>query len=183
MTTRERELAAISRLRPRAMAGDWVAASNIAAGYRILGRWHLAFRWWQKAAAAGDGSDMLEVAYCYHHGLGVRRNLAAARRLYESAIRSSTISQFDQEEAMYHLAVLLLKARPTTAARARVERLLRHANADGDYPQASDLLASINAAALEICVCRRRLRPGLGRIACRLHQGALPNRALKRQNR
>ena len=180
MTNRERELAAIARLRPRAMAGDSLAVSNIAAGYRILGRWNLAFRWWHKAAAAGDGSDMLDVAYCYHHGLGVRRNAAAARRFYESAIQSSTVSQFEQEEAMYHLAVLLLQTRRTTAARSRVRRLLTDANADGDYPQAGDLLASINAPDFEICVCRRRLRPGLGRIACRIHRGTLPAGALKR---
>src|SRR5436190_2077092 len=113
MTVRERELAAIARLRLKAMAGNSIAVSNVAAGYRILGRWNLAFRWWKKGAAAGDGSDMLEAGYCCQHGLGVRRNVVAARRWYESAIRSATISQFEQEETMYNLAVLLLQTRRT----------------------------------------------------------------------
>lgn len=180
MTTRERELAAIARLRPRARVGDLIAVSNIAAGYRILGRWNLAFRWWAKGASAGDGSDQLEVAYCYDHGLGVRRSLASARRMYESAIRSDTISQFEREEAMYHLAVLLLRTGRMAAVRARVEHLLRHANVDGDYPQAADLLVCLDSLPNEICVCRRGLRAGLGRRACRRHRGKLPNRALQR---
>ncbi len=178
MTVRDRELAAIARLRPKAMAGDSIAVSNVAAGYRILGRWDLAFRWWKKGAAAGNGSDMLELAYCYHHGLGVRGDTVAARRLYESAIKSSTISQFEQEEAMYNLAALLLETR-RPAVRTRAEKLLREANGDGDYPQADDLLASINSPTVEICVCRRGLRPGLGRLACRRHRGKLPNKTLQ----
>jgi hypothetical protein len=180
MKVNEREVAAIARLRRRAVAGDSVAVSNIAAGYRILGRWRLAFRWWSRGAAAGDGSDMLEAAYCYHHGLGARRNLAAARRLYERAIQSRTISQFEHEEAMYHLAVLLLQVSRNDAARGRAKKLLRDANVDRDYPQAAALHDSISTRALDLCVCRRRLRPGLGRLACKLHGGALPNKALQR---
>jgi TPR repeat protein len=180
MAVNEREVAAIARLRPRAIAGDSVAVSNIAAGYRILGRWRLAFRWWARGAAAGDGGDMLEAAYCYHHGLGVRRNVAAARRLYERAIQSRTISQFEHEEAMYHLAVLLLQISRNDAARARARKLLRDANVDRDYPQAATLHASVSTHGQELCVCRRRLRPGVGRVACSLHRGTLPNKALHR---
>lgn len=177
MTVRERELASIARLRRKAAAGDSLAVSNIAAGYGILGRWRLAFRWWFRGAAAGDGSDMLEAAYCYQHGLGVRRNVASARRLYETAIQSSSISEFDREEAMYHLAVALLQTGRTGAERSHAEKLLRDANADGGYPQAAALCCSLDTPPLAICVCRRGLRPGLGRLACRRHRGTRPRRA------
>jgi TPR repeat protein len=180
MTSRERELAAIARLRRRAMAGDSFAVSNIAAGYRILGRRTLAFRWWKRGAEAGDGSDMLEVAYCYHHGIGVRKNAEAAARFYQAAIRSSAISQFEKEEAMYHLAVLLLATPRKAATRSRVIKLLRQANVDADYPQAVELLASMASPEVELCACRRGLRPGLGRIYCNRHRWRLPNGASQR---
>ena len=179
MTNRERELAAIARLRPRALDGDPIAVSNIGAGYRILGRRTLAFRWWKRAADAGDGSDMLEVAYCYNHGLGVRRDEGAAARYYEAAIRNDNISQLEQEEAMYHLAILLMEKRGNGAVRRRAVNLLREANADGDYPQAAELLASMDTPEFEPCTCRRSLRPALARIACSLHRPKLSNMRLK----
>jgi hypothetical protein len=123
---------------------------------------------------------MLEVAYCYDHGIGVQRDDTAAARYYEAAIRSSNISQYDQEEAMYHLAVLLMEKRDDGAVRRRVVNLLRKANADGDYPQAAEFLASMDTPEFEPCACRRRLRPRLARIACRRHRPKLPNKQLQR---
>src|SRR4051812_22853116 len=73
MGVREREEAYIRRQRRLLPKGDGTAASNIAAAYRILGRHRLAFGWWRKGAARGDGDALLEVGYCYQHGLGVRR--------------------------------------------------------------------------------------------------------------
>ena len=160
------------------MSGDSIAMSNIAAGYRILGRRSLAFRWWKRGADAGDGDDLLEVAYCYHHGLGVRRNAAAAARAYAGAIGSTAITQFAREEAMYHLAVLLLSTRRTAVVRSRVVKLLARANADGDYPQAAELATAIDSSRGALCTCRRGLRPGLGRVHCQRHRRKLPNKAL-----
>jgi hypothetical protein len=159
------------------MAGDLTTMSNIAAGYRILGRPSLAFRWWKRAADAGDGQrQALELAYCYHHGSGVRKDARAAARACASAIKSSAISQFEKEEASYHLAVSLLSTHRLATVRARVVKLLREANVDGDYPQAAELEASLESPTIAFCVCRRGLRPGLGRRYCRRHWGRLPNR-------
>jgi hypothetical protein len=62
------------------------------------------------------------------------------------------------------------------AVRRRVVDLLREANADGDYPQAAEFLTSVDVPEFEPCVCRRGLRPALGRIACRSHRGKLRNK-------
>ena len=173
MTTRERELKYIARHLPKARAGDSLAMSNVAAAYRILGGHSAAFRWWKKAADAGDGSDTLEVGYCLHHGAGVRRNESAAVHAYETAIKSTDISQLEREEAMYLLAVLLLSKGQSQAIRARVEKLLRRADVDSDYPQAASLLASLRSIPDRICTCRRGLRFGLARLQCAVHKSRI----------
>jgi TPR repeat protein len=171
MKSFERELQTIARLRPKARAGDSTATFNIAAGYRILGRNALAFRWFRRAAAQGDGGDSeLEVGYCHHHGVGVRRDAALAERAYRSAIASARITPFGREEAMYHLAILLLSKPRTAARRSKAIELLRDANKDGDYPQAELLAACIDAPEQVFCTCRRGLRAGLRRRHCNLHR-------------
>jgi TPR repeat protein len=170
MPNQERELAKISQLRRAARSGDPTAITNTAASYQIVGKHRLAFAWWQKGAARGDGNDLLDLAYCYHHGMGVRRNAGEALRAYEQAIESHNITEFSCEEAMYHLAVLLLN-RGTRQSIKRASALLTSANKDGDYPQADKLLKQLQANVLQnICVCRRGLRRELATIKCMLHR-------------
>jgi hypothetical protein len=170
MTIQERERQYIARNLPKARAGDGLAMSNVAATYRILGRHVAAYRWWRKAADARDGSDTLEVGYCFHHGAGVRRNESTAIRSYQIAIQSVDISQLEREEAMYLLAVVLLSKRRSSTVTARIVNLLRRANVDNDYPQASSLLASLKSIPEQICTCRRGLRFGLARLHCAVHK-------------
>jgi hypothetical protein len=170
MTIRERELRYVSRHLPKAKDGDRLAMANVAAAYRILGRHSLAYRWWKKGAESGDGSDTLDVGYCYQHGAGVRKDVRAAIRAYETAIQSDFISQLEREEAMYLLAVSLLPRIGQRAIRARVAELLIRANADSDYPQAASLLASLESVPSKVCTCRRGLRFGLARLHCQIHK-------------
>jgi TPR repeat protein len=170
MTVRERELAYLRRQRVRLRKGDHFAAANIAAAYRILGKHALAFRWWKRSAEQGYGDELLEVGYCYQHGAGVRRDTRAAERAYRAAISSRNVTQFGREEAMYHLAVLLFQ-RNQDGSSSEVRRLLRRANADGDYPQAAILSSNVSATGVnEVCVCRRGLRRGLSVLKCPLHR-------------
>lgn len=171
MNIRNRELADIAHLRGRARLGDTTTMLNIAAGYRILGRRVLAFRWWKRAADAGDGDALLEIAYAYQYGVGTRRNIEAAEIAYKSATQSRFISPFDREEAMYHLAVLLLSTQPFAEVRTRATELLRLANFDDDYPQAKRLMDALAIPkTIKLCACRRHLRPTLGRLQCALHR-------------
>lgn len=165
----EREKCYIRRWRPKAIRGDSVAMSNVAAAYRIVGKYRLSARWYEKAAKQGDGDAMTDWGYCLQHGVGIRRDKIAAERVYRCAISSKWITNFCREEAMYHLAVLLL-GRNTASSRRAAAKLLRVAKADGDYPQAEALLEGIKSARFEnVCFCRRNLRPRLAKLHCPLH--------------
>jgi TPR repeat protein len=169
MNALDRENQYLHKWRPIAVRGDSSAMSNVAAAYRILGNFRLAARWYKRAAEQGDGDAMTDRAYCLQHGVGVRRNKRSAERAYRSAIACKWITDFGREEAMYHLAVLLL-GRLSASSRRAAARLLRIANADGDYPQAQSLLRSVRSAdARNVCICRRHLRPRLARRHCPLH--------------
>jgi hypothetical protein len=150
-----------------------------------MGRHQLAFRWWKKSAEVGDGDAFLEVGYCYHHGIGTRRDLRAAAKAYDAAIHSQAITEYGQEEAMYHRAVLLLHSGGSRPSRAKALELLQQASEDGDYPQAAALSASIKSGkSMQTCDCRRGLKRSLGGSKyCQVHREArtkLPNRPLKR---
>jgi TPR repeat protein len=143
--------------------------SNVAAAYRILGKFRLAARWYKRAAEKGDGDAMTDWGYCLQHGVGVRRDERSAERTYRSAIACKWITDFSREEAMYHLAILLLGRRSASSRRAAA-KLLRVANADRDYPQAQALLRIVRSADDgKVCICRRHLRPRLARRHCPLH--------------
>ena len=102
------------------------------------------------------------------HAVGVKRNDRAAELMYRSAITCQSITDFAREEAMYHLAVLLLgKPKPN---RREAKKLLLDASADGDYPEAETFLLSLNSSEpMTICICRRHLRPRLAKRHCPVH--------------
>lgn len=79
--------------------GSHASACNIAGLYRQQGRFNMMFRWYQRVAAAGDGSAHLEMAKCYLSGSGVRRSPEAALRCLIVAVRSQYISEYEREEA------------------------------------------------------------------------------------
>lgn len=182
MTALDREKHYIRKWRPKAVRGDSIAMSNVAAAYRILGNLRLAARWFKRASEHRNGDALVEWGYCLQHGAGVRKDGRAADRAYRKAIDSEWITDYSREEAMYYLAVLLLGRRSAHCRRAAA-KLLRDASADGDYPQAKILLQALESEdPRAICVCRRHLRPGLARRHCPLHgphrgkMDASPNR-------
>ena len=86
--------------------GSHAAAFNIAILYREQGRLPMMFRWFQRVAAAGDGSAQFEMAKCYLAGSGVRKNPEAALRCLATAIGSEYISEGAREEAEAIMAEL-----------------------------------------------------------------------------
>jgi TPR repeat protein len=131
MTAIDREKQYIRKWRLKARRGDGVAMSNVAAAYRILGNFRLAARWFERASEHGDGDALTDWGYCLQHGVGIQMDRRAAERAYRAAIKSDWITDYCREEAMYHLAVLLLGRRSASSRRAAA-RLLRVACADGD---------------------------------------------------
>jgi TPR repeat protein len=169
MTVLDREKHYIRKWRPQAVRGDAAAMSNVAAAYRILEDFGLAARWYKRASEHGDGDALVDWGYCLQHGVGTGENERAAERAYRAAINSKFITDYCREEAMYHLAVILLGRRTAPSRRAAAE-LLRLASADGDYPQAEDLLRIVNSThTLNVCSCRRHLRPRLAQRHCLVH--------------
>jgi len=169
MSALDREKDYIRKWRPIAVRGDSVAMSNVAAAYRILENFRLAARWYERAAERGDGDAMTDWGYCLQNGVGVRKDERSAERAYRSAIAGKWITDFSREEAMYFLAVILLGRRSASSRRAAA-RLLRVANADGDYPQAQALLRIVRSANVRnVCICRRHLRPRLAKRHCPMH--------------
>ena len=171
MNKRQRLRAELSKLKAALRGGDSSAAHNLAATYRQLGNRRRSFHWWRRASETRGGDDAwLEVGYCRQYGIGVRRDVSIAISSYRKAIQRYYVSDYDREEARYHLAIALLDRDGGSIARQKAAQLLREAAADGDYPQAADLLRQLsNDGQLRVCRCRRHLRASLGRAHCRLH--------------
>jgi len=150
-----------------AREGDSLAASNMATVYRDDSKFRLMFRWYMRAVGMGDGDAALSVGYCYQYGIGTRRNLSLACRMFRRALTSSNISEAGREEAMYHLAVSFVDDGKIPLAIP----LLVRAAADGDYPEASLLLNQIRSKSdISPCRCRRDIYKHLpGHARCPLH--------------
>jgi TPR repeat protein len=164
----------IRRLKKQLRVGSSTAGNNIAATYRKLGNARRAFHWWRRTAGLHDGDAWLEVGYCLQYGIGTRRDAAAAIRAYRKAIASDHTTEYGREEAQYHLAVALVD-RDAVRSHREVERLLNQAAQDGDYPQATQLLARLaEKQPLRFCRCRRGLARRLGgKTRCPLHRRAV----------
>jgi TPR repeat protein len=164
----------IRRFKKQLRVGSSTAANNIAATYRKLGNARRAFHWWRRTAGPHDGDAWLEVGYCLQYGIGTRRDAAAAMRAYRKAVASDHTTESGREEAQYHLAVALVD-RDDVRSHREVERLLNQAAQDGDYPQATQLLARLaERQPLRVCRCRRGLARRLGgKTHCPLHRRAV----------
>ena len=171
MSDPKKDRVVIESLKKQLRRGDPIAANNIAATYRELGNAKRAFHWWRRAAISDDGDAWLEVGFCLQYGIGTRRDAAAAIKAYRRAIASEHTTEYGCEEAQYHLAIALLD-RGALGSRREVERLLKAASEDGDYPRAAALLVQLREQQpLRICRCRRGLARRLGGKAhCPVHQ-------------
>lgn len=148
-------------------AGDSGAAANIVTICRDQRKFRLMLKWWLRAAKGGDGDAAGDAAYCFQYGIGARRNPHRARRLYEQATRSKSVSEIGREEAFYGLALMELDA----GQWRRAAVLLRRADRDGDYPEAGAVLQQIRGSeAVVPCRCRRFMHKWLpGHTRCPLH--------------
>lgn len=81
-----------------------VAANNIAVLYREKGDRRAAFRWFERAAEAGDHGAYLEMAKCYQHGAGTRKSPDAAVRCLARVAGGMSVSEAEREEAEALLA-------------------------------------------------------------------------------
>lgn len=162
---------AILDLKKKLRGGESIALGNIAATYRELGNSRRAFYWWRKAASQLDGDAYVEVGYCFHYRVGVRKNVRTAIAYYRKALAAYYITEYAREEAQYHLAVALLDSGIHRSSQ-RVRKLLQQAAEDRDFAQAMDLLEQLGSKEpLRVCRCRRGLlRRFGGKTHCTLHR-------------
>lgn len=146
------------------------AANNLATWHRDRGNLRLAVAWYRRAADARDGDAHVTLAYCHYYGLGTTKSTARALRELDRADRTSDITPYGHEEALYLRAVALIDGARRRDQR-RALKLLQLANRDGDYPEASALERQIMAGVeLAPCRCRRHQdRSTLGQAACPQH--------------
>jgi TPR repeat protein len=165
---RSNKALALTWYRRAVSRGDSAAASNIATIYRDRGNLRLAHRWMLRAMEMGDGDAAVTAGYNHLYGIGARRDVAMARRFFRRALRRDT-TQYGREEALYSLAVACVDK----GDRKRAIRLVKRAARDGDYPEATSLLAQLSAREgkeLIPCRCRRHLRKDLhGHSPCLQH--------------
>ncbi|WP_345476078.1 hypothetical protein [Lysobacter panacisoli] len=102
--------------------GDAAAASNIAVLYQEQGRNRLAFGWYARSAALGDGDSSLELAKMSLAGLGVRRSVQRARRYLKAALSSACITQEGLEQAGALMRELVHRGRSYRSINAKVIR-------------------------------------------------------------
>ena len=147
--------------------GDSTAAHNISTVYRDFGDFRRAHRWMLRALEMGDGDAAVTAGYNYLYGIGVRKDVGSARRMFDRAL-DAEISQYDCEEVLYNQALMDVDAGDREGAIQRLER----ANKDDDYPEAASLLAQLRSnAGLTPCRCRRHLNKNLlGHAPCPQHQ-------------
>lgn len=163
-------LQTIRELKKKLRRGDATAVNNIAATYREIGNRKRAFHWWRRAASLQDGDAWLEVGYCLQYGIGTRRNVRGAIKAYRKALVAYYISEYCREETEYHLAIALLDF-SIKRSKNEIRQLLQQASEEGDFPQATTLLAQLDLGQpLRVCRCRRGLlRRLVGKAHCALH--------------
>ena len=144
-----KQLLEIASLKRRSRQGKYVPFGNVAILYRDMGNYRRAVVWWRKAAAAGDGDAWVDLGYCLQYGIGVRPSASEARRAFERALRAESITEYGQEEARYHLALLHLDTKGTGGAKSAAA-LLADASHDGDYVEAAALLLDLAAGAARL---------------------------------
>jgi TPR repeat protein len=114
----------VSRSRAQAMAwyrkavrqGEAAAANNIGTIYRDEGRLRLALRWFEKAAAMGDGDALLEMARLL---AGPLQDTAKARKLLSRVLTSKRATLDSREAAERLLGTLEQRERLSRPRRTR----------------------------------------------------------------
>ena len=167
MGTKPDKRLALRWYRRAVRGGDYLAACNMATVYRDNRKFGLMFKWYMRAAGTGDGDAAVSVGYCHQYGIGTRRNILLARRMFRRALISKNICELGREEAMYHLAVLFFDEGKVRLALPLLER----AAADGDYPEAISLLYQIRSklGALPCRCCRGLYKHLPGQAKCPQH--------------
>jgi uncharacterized protein len=131
-------------LRKAFRAGNSCAAQNIAITYRENGDQKTAFKWFRRAAEAGDGDALIQLGIHYYWGKGVRRNPRAAVRCFRAATKVKDISGWGRDDAYFFLGIACYEGRGMPASISNAKKFFKRANIDSDHVAADEMLSKIN---------------------------------------
>jgi uncharacterized protein len=132
-------------LRKAFRAGNSCAAQNIAITYRENGDLKTAFKWFRRAAEAGDGDALIQLGIHYYWGKGVRRNPRAAVRCFRAATKAKNISGVGRDDAFFFLGIAYHEGRGVQASKPNAEKFLKQANIDSDHVAADKMLSKLRS--------------------------------------
>jgi TPR repeat protein len=151
---------------------DGPAARNVGTWYRDRRKPDKAVRWWTRAVALGDGDSRVELGYCYHFGIGVRRDPHRAVQFYRGALKGRAVGDHAKEEAARLLALAYRDGVGVRRSPARAIQYLQRANTDGGFREAREALDSLTRRPLAPLCCCRRGRAGqkAGNAPCAVYR-------------
>ena len=130
-------------LRKAFRAGNSCAAQNIAITYRQNGDLRTAFKWFRRAAEAGDGDALIQLGIHYYWRKGVRRNPRAAVRCFRAATKEKDISGWGRDDAFFFLGIAYYEGRGVHASIPNAKKFFKQANIDGDHVAADKMLSKL----------------------------------------
>jgi uncharacterized protein len=130
-------------LRKAHRAGDPCAAQNIAVTYRENGDLKTAFKWFRRAAGAGDGDALIQLGIHYYWGKGVRNNPRAAIRCFRAATKVKNISGMGRDDAFFFLGIAHHEGRGVQASIPNAKKFFKQANIDSDHVAADKMLSKL----------------------------------------
>ena len=130
-------------LRKAFHAGESCAAQNIAITYRENGDLTTAFKWFRRAAEAGDGDALIQLGIHYYWGKGARRNPRAAVRCFRAATRVKNISGMGRDDAFFFLGIAYHEGRGVRASIPNAKKCFKRANIDADHAAAGKMLSKM----------------------------------------
>ncbi len=134
---------ALSWLRKAFRAGSTCAAQNIAVAYRENGDLKTAFKWFRRAAEAGDGDALVQLGIHYYWGKGVRRNPREAVRCFRAATKVKNTSGAGRDDAFFFLGIAHHEGRGVQASTPNAKKFFKRANIDNDHAAADKMLSKL----------------------------------------
>ncbi|MET0242869.1 MAG: tetratricopeptide repeat protein [Flavitalea sp.] len=130
------------RLYNKAIAGGHdLAAINLATVYRDRGDLETAFNMYQVAQRIRK-TDLIQVAFCYHFGVGVKTNQAKAFESFSRIAENANDYQYpvDVDEANYQLGMYYLHGDVVAKSIETARKHFHRANRNDDHDSARKML-------------------------------------------
>ena len=125
--------------------GYGYAAINLATVYRDNNEFETAVEYYQIAQNL-EKTDSIELAYCYHFGIGIKKDRLKAFEIFQKIANDNSEfrnCEYDIEEANYYLGLYYLEGEIVEKSIAKGREFLMKANEDNDHRCANELLLII----------------------------------------